>query len=52
MTLLGWLVPHFGPDWNISIIIGWIATKFGAEVHGHQRMNPTNFGDLLTFPEL
>ncbi len=31
------LIHHFGPNWNISITIRWIAS-------------PTDFGDPLTFP--
>ncbi len=42
-----WLIHHFGP--NISTTIGWIVIKFCTDVHGSQRMNPTDFGDPLTF---
>ena len=30
--------------------IGWIAMKFFTDIHVPQRINPTNVGDLLTFP--
>ncbi len=30
--------------------VEWIAIKFGIDIHGPQSMNPTTFGDLLTFP--
>lgn len=32
--------------WNIIVTI---ATKFTTDIYGAQRMNPTDFGDLLTF---
>ncbi len=34
----------------MSTTIGWIAVRFGADIHGSQRMNPNDFGDHLTFP--
>ncbi len=30
--------------------IRWIAMKFGADVHGAQRMNPNDFVQFLNFP--
>lgn len=27
---------------------GWIGTKFGPDIHGTQRPNPTDIGDPLT----
>lgn len=41
-------VHHIGPDWNISTS-GWIAVKVCTDSHGPPRMNPTVFGDVLTF---
>lgn len=35
--------PTFGPDWNSSMTI------FGLDIHGPQRTNLTDLGDLLTF---
>lgn len=35
---------------NISTTDGSVVMKFGADVHGYQIMNSTNFGDSLTFP--
>lgn len=35
---------------EISTTIGHIATTFCADIHGTLRMNPTDFGDLSTFP--
>ncbi len=26
--------------------------KFGVDIHGPQRMNPYDYGDLLTFPQV
>ncbi len=36
------LVHHLGPDGNISTTIKLITMKFGIEIHGPQRMNPTD----------
>ena len=30
---------------NVPMIIGWIAIKFGTDIHGAQRMNYDDFGD-------
>ncbi len=40
----------FVPDYNIAITIRGIAMKFCTDIHGPQRMKPTDFGDPLTFP--
>ena len=32
-----------------STTIGWIGVEFGSDIHGPQRMSPTDFGDPLTF---
>lgn len=45
--LVGWWVHHFGPDWNASDTIQWIAMKFVVNIHIVLRMNPNNFH--LTF---
>lgn len=39
---------HFGPNWNISTT-GWIAMKLCTDMNGAQTMNPSDFGDTLTF---
>ncbi len=41
--------PPLSPDWNISTTVGWIATKFGANIHDPLRMKCNNFTDPLTF---
>ncbi len=43
-----WSFLHFDPDWNISATTGWLALKLWV-IHGPQRMNPTDFGDSLSF---
>ncbi len=45
-------VHHFGADWNISTNNWWIAVKFCTDINGLQRMNPTDFGDLQSFPQV
>ncbi len=35
----------FGPDSNISATIGWIAIKFGLDIHVRFRMKCINFFD-------
>ncbi len=45
---VGRSVHHFGPDWNISRTIRWIAIKSGTEIHVAWKMNSNNFGDPLT----
>lgn len=45
----GRLVHHFLPVWNISTI-GWLVMKFCTDIDGPQRMKPSDFGDLFTFP--
>lgn len=35
-------VHHLGSDWNISTTSWWISVKFCTDIHGHQRMNPTD----------
>ncbi len=47
--MVGWSV-HCGPDWNIWTIIWGTAMKFHTDIHSPQRMNPTDFGDPLSFP--
>lgn len=47
---VGRSVHHFGPDWNISITLGWIALQLCSDIHCPQRMKPTSFGEPLTFP--
>ncbi len=42
-------VHHFGTNWNIWTVIGRIAMKFCTDIHGPQRINPSDFGDLLAF---
>lgn len=44
-VIVNQFVHHFGPDSNIS----WIAMKFGTDIHGTQRMNLNDFGDLPDF---
>lgn len=34
---------------KVPTTIGWIARKFCTNIHGHQRRNPTDFSDSLTF---
>ncbi len=34
----------------LSISAGWIAIKFGADIHGAEIMDRNDFGDPLTFP--
>ncbi len=41
-------VHSFRRHWNIQSATGWIAMKFGAEVHGFQTMPSTDFCDPLT----
>ncbi len=41
----GWLVLHFGPDWNISTIIGCIVMTFCTNSHNPQMTKATDFGD-------
>ncbi len=36
---------------EILTTTGWIAMKFCTDIYGPQRMNPTDFGDLMTFPK-
>lgn len=38
--------PPCGSHCNISTIIRWFAMKFGAAIHGPQRMKPVDSGDL------
>ncbi len=45
---VSWPVNHDGPDWNISTI-GWTAMKLCTVIDSPQRMNPTDFGDPLTY---
>ncbi len=33
----------------ISITVGWIAMKSGADIHGAPMRNPNDFGDPLSF---
>ncbi len=40
--MVGFSFHNFGPDWNISTTVEWIAMKFGADIHGPQRMNPND----------
>ncbi len=40
---------HFGPNGNISTPIQWIAMKFGTDIYGAQRMNPSYFGNPPSF---
>lgn len=42
-------VPRFGPCLNLLTTVEWITLKFGADVHGAQRLNHNFFGDPLTF---
>lgn len=35
---------------SFSTTIGWVALMFNTDVQGTQRMNPNDFGELLTFP--
>jgi len=37
-------------DPNISTTIGWIAKRFGSNIHVPQRMIPTDFYDPPIFP--
>lgn len=39
---------HFGPEENISTIIGWISMIFGADIDVCFRMNFDNSGESLT----
>lgn len=41
-------VSHFGPDGDFSTTI---RLKFGREIHGPQRLDPSDFGELLTSPK-
>ncbi len=43
-------VRHFGPEWNISTTIGWIAMKCATYIQGPYKMNSKDVGDPLTFP--
>lgn len=38
------------PHENISTAIEWIAKKCCTDINNTQRMNPSDFGDPLTFP--
>ncbi len=49
-TSVGQSVHHFGVDINMSTIIGWIVMKFQTNTQAPLKMNPTDFGDHLTFP--
>lgn len=42
-------VHRVGPDWNILITLGSVAMTFYTDIQSPQRMNPTEFGDSLTF---
>lgn len=43
-------VSHSPPLWfSLTSTIGWIAIKYCTYIHDLQRMNPTDFGDILTF---
>lgn len=47
---VGQLVHHFGTDWNISPAVCWIAMQFDTyHIHDAHIMNPTDFGDPVTF---
>lgn len=56
LTLVSRSGIHFSPDWNISSATGWIALQSCTDIHGLQRMTPTDFGDpiavLLAPPHL
>ena len=41
-------VHYFTPEWNI-LTFGCIGMKFGADIYGPQRINPTDFGYPLSF---
>lgn len=43
------LIHHVAQDRNISTTVGLIALKFCADVTDPQRMNPTDFGNPLSF---
>lgn len=42
------VVPSWGYEWNLLTTIGWLAIKFGLNIHVPYRMND-NFSDPLTF---
>lgn len=39
---------YFGPNWTLTTI-EWVSMEFGSQIYGPQRINPTDFGDPLTF---
>ncbi len=43
-SLVSICLNHFGPGWNISTTIRWIAMKCRADINGSQRMNLTVLG--------
>lgn len=56
-----WIVQQFGPDWNPSTTIGWIALNLGTDIHSLLWINSTHIGNpnddydqipatLMTFP--
>ncbi len=43
-------VHYFCPDWNVSATVWEIAMKFCTDIHGPQKMNPTDYKvDIFVF---
>ncbi len=41
---------YVSKDADISRWTGWISMTYSTDIHGSQMINPSDFGDLLTFP--